>query len=107
MPDAPVRPRLLWRRATPESWNPAPAKPAPRPTRATWCGGTDASWCCTSLVRGPPHLQRCALHDSGDQRRHPVIFLRGLARDGAHGRKVIILNSTAERINQQLFSGGG
>ena len=54
-------------------------------------------------ARRPPHLERRALHDSFDNRRKTISIARGIAHDGAHRRHVVVFDSAAERVSQQLF----
>ena len=58
------------------------------------------------LLARPPHLKRPAPNDFYDHRRPTVIVSRGVAHDVANGRLIVVFDTAAEGIDEQLLDGG-
>src|SRR6185437_15646415 len=54
-----------------------------------------------------PHLERCALNHSPNQRSKGVIVARGLFDNGANSGPIIVLNVAADGVHHQLLGDGG
>jgi hypothetical protein len=50
-----------------------------------------------------PHLKRSAFHDPENKRREAVSVLLGVIHDLANGRRIVVLNASAERERQKVF----
>src|SRR5438128_3340238 len=59
-----------------------------------------------SLFRGPPHLKWCTSHYGRNQRRHTVVVPSRVSLNGTDRWHIIILQSAAQRVSQQLFGCG-
>ena len=56
-----------------------------------------------SADRRPTPLERRALDDAVDERRHPVVVLRRVSDDRADRRHVVVLDPAAERVGHQAL----
>src|SRR5437867_2034139 len=50
-----------------------------------------------------PHLKRNALHNSENERREPISIFLGVANDLANGRRIVVVDASAERERQKVF----
>ena len=54
----------------------------------------------------PPHPKRCALHERENRRRPAVVVGRRRPHDAADGWRVVVFQSAADRVGEQLVGHG-
>src|ERR1700687_153861 len=64
-------------------------------------------WCDRRRVLYSPHLERCDVDDTENQRRPPVAFAIGVPQELSQRGLIVIRDRSSERIRQELFRHGG